>query len=877
MATALTAPGSSDEVTFISFPIEKFDEDPQTGTLYVYGKATSPDLDSDEQVADGDWSAKAMETWFSTGPNVRVMHNSTAMPAGSGVKIEINRDGDQAHWVKAAVDEPNAKLMVKRKHLRAFSIGITKPLIVRDPTGRARGGIIKGGEIAEISLVDRPANRSCYVEIAKAASDGTCEFTGKIFGADDLLAKAAHDDDMVNVDLPKAASISISPADFAKLRTFKQQLTREQPAGDAAALEAVKAAEAHVYKRDIDTATRRRLAKEGKALPDGSYPIDSVEDLHNAAVLARSGHGDVAAAKRLIARRAKELGVPNPLKGGGRKGGGDEAGKGDGVSGQPRDGAAAGADGPVLAKAAPDAPDGADGEGGLRHDDGQDDDTDSDADALDKAAAKPGKAAKDKPGVSCGNCGKKCGPRCRFCPGCGRPVKASARAEKAAGAGAGDAVAAPPETAAAPGTAAAAAEAAGDPACEVKAAARHRSLGVPYDSGWLHDVLCPAYDPGDVARHYPRRDLSLVDEYAWQAKALDLAACAPLEQARTAMDLWRHARTLKALPADVAASVAAEAHKAFRDANPGPASAPTPGEMPASRFRRPLITAGHAAPSPGQDPPHVMPGHPGHLDAASFTRGPLTAGHAADSPGNTAAPAPVPAPAVPGVPSAVSDRDIQRRNAAQAMSAMHDHIAASFPDLCPMHGPGAAGQPPDGARPVAAPAGAPGPRRARKNAGKDTRKAAAVKAGRLERKLRRARKAAGIKAEPALLKYAAPHRPAAPALDAAALEQVITKAQAPLLDKLAAQQDTLTEHKRVLDAIADQPDPRVAAYRTAVLPQTPVPAVPGPAPAGYEDRVRANVLSTMYDQWRNSASPELREEAWKFLLKDAGIDMTKNT
>ena len=31
----------------------------------------------------------------------------------------------------------------------------------------------------------------------------------------------------------------------------------------------------------------------------------------------------------------------------------------------------------------------------------------------------------------------------------------------------------------------------------------------------------------------------------------------------------------------------------------------------------------------------------------------------------------------------------------------------------------------------------------------------------------------------------------------------------------------------------------------------------------------------MYDQWRNSPSSELREEAWKFLLKDAGIDMTK--
>lgn len=68
-----------------------------------------------------------------------------------------------------------------------------------------------------------------------------------------------------------------------------------------------------VFKRKISAAERKRLASEGHALPDGSYPIETTEDLHNAAILARSGHGDVAAAKRLIAKRAKELGVVNPL------------------------------------------------------------------------------------------------------------------------------------------------------------------------------------------------------------------------------------------------------------------------------------------------------------------------------------------------------------------------------------------------------------------------------------------------------------------------------------------------------------------------------------------------------------------------------------
>ena len=68
-----------------------------------------------------------------------------------------------------------------------------------------------------------------------------------------------------------------------------------------------------LYFRDVPKSERDALAKKSHALPGGSYPIANEEDLHNAAILAKSGHGDVAAAKALIARRAKELGVKNPL------------------------------------------------------------------------------------------------------------------------------------------------------------------------------------------------------------------------------------------------------------------------------------------------------------------------------------------------------------------------------------------------------------------------------------------------------------------------------------------------------------------------------------------------------------------------------------
>lgn len=60
---------------------------------------------------------------------------------------------------------------------------------------------------------------------------------------------------------------------------------------------------------DVPQAKRDRAKAAGHSLPDGSYPIETTKDLHDAATLAASGHGDVKAAKALIRRRAKELGV----------------------------------------------------------------------------------------------------------------------------------------------------------------------------------------------------------------------------------------------------------------------------------------------------------------------------------------------------------------------------------------------------------------------------------------------------------------------------------------------------------------------------------------------------------------------------------------
>lgn len=62
----------------------------------------------------------------------------------------------------------------------------------------------------------------------------------------------------------------------------------------------------YVYERKFNTAERQKLAKEGKALPDGSFPIVTIKDLKNAIrTIGRSS--DRVKAQKHIIKRAKEL------------------------------------------------------------------------------------------------------------------------------------------------------------------------------------------------------------------------------------------------------------------------------------------------------------------------------------------------------------------------------------------------------------------------------------------------------------------------------------------------------------------------------------------------------------------------------------------
>ena len=622
MAATLTP---DEELTFFSFPIDKSRTEeteavnPVDGTpdLLVWGKATDGTVDRDGQIVDPSWSGPAIRTWFDTGGNVRFSHDAK-QPVGKGVQVEITPDG---HWVKSMIADPKAKHFIRTGILTSYSVGISRPDIrygdpKLDPEGKAAGGVITGRrdgltEIAEISVVDRPSNYGTKFQLVRKGADGIAEFTGKMVGADDLLTKAAHDGDTVNVDVPKSATITFSPADLAKLLDHRQQAEDRAKAALAA----------DTAKRDFDAnvgggVDRDKIPDEDFAGKHRSFPIVKAGDVSDALQsIGRAGadNYDAATLRSNILSIARRKGFPVPdgdsekaakcgtCHGSGKIRAGnmdcpdcDGSAKDDddaekaavsaamaaldtfAAAGSREEAAAAlqaAADAvrPFAAKSDGDDEEAEEGDeggsesggGALHHDDGQDDDTDSDADAMDKGAKAMEPGMGKKPKMPCPKCGAKMKPSAKFCGKCGAAMSAEKAsqptpADHAEGA-AESAIQPAPEHREPDGPVVESFEHdAGLPtvpdagAMPRKVAAFHKSIGVPFDAGWLHDLTCPAYEPATAKAAHPLADLSMLDELAWQAKALDTAARAPLDQAREAALLWQHALTVKTTPADVA-------------------------------------------------------------------------------------------------------------------------------------------------------------------------------------------------------------------------------------------------------------------------------------------------------------------------------------
>lgn len=130
------------------------------GYMYVKGLASDDTLDLDQQICDPAWLKSALPDWFAVG-NIREMHQAKAI----GKATEMEQTGTGFVVTAKIVDEQAAK-MVEEGVYTGFSVGIKGARVVKDAA--APGGRITDGTVVELSLVDRPANPSCVIEIAKS-------------------------------------------------------------------------------------------------------------------------------------------------------------------------------------------------------------------------------------------------------------------------------------------------------------------------------------------------------------------------------------------------------------------------------------------------------------------------------------------------------------------------------------------------------------------------------------------------------------------------------------------------------------------------------------------------------------------------------------
>ena len=313
------------DITYVGIGDLTFKE-ADDGSMFVYGLATDPTLDMDQQICDAGWLKSAMPQWFKTGANVREQHSNIA----AGVGIELNADGDK--WMlKSEVVDPVTQAKVRKGVLKGYSIGIKQAQVMK--SDEAPNGVIVGGNIVEVSLVDRPANPSARIEIAKSVN-GELTMT-EIEKADDILQEAvmtegpaaegrtSEDRNLVCTDCEGEGKVHTNTNDWntcemcggTGLRPEDSPLDiiQEDPSHPAANLRQDtgitdgKADEPEVEKREFTDAERADAADAGQAMPDGSYPIKTVKDLKNA-IQSYGRAKDPAKVKAHIIARAKALG-----------------------------------------------------------------------------------------------------------------------------------------------------------------------------------------------------------------------------------------------------------------------------------------------------------------------------------------------------------------------------------------------------------------------------------------------------------------------------------------------------------------------------------------------------------------------------------------
>ena len=321
----------------------------EDGDLIVYGKATGPDIDLDEQICDPAWLKEAMPEWMKFG-NVREMHQ----PIAAGVGLELNAEGDD-WFLKSQVIDDNTARKIEAGALKGYSVGIKGAKVIKDAA--ARGGRIVGGTIVEISYVDRPANPTCSASIAKAVGGDWNAVETQIVDLDKVDDPNAPENQNVNLDSDWNAedmyqlndnnedlypgthlcsvcdglgkfpdtgaecphcegSGRVNNSETEDGLAQNEVMDRKKPKDSNAQMtqddidrhiEGKSIASDTEMKADYSDAERADMADAGQAMPGGGFPIKTVADLKNA-IQSFGRAKDPASAKAHIKARAAALG-----------------------------------------------------------------------------------------------------------------------------------------------------------------------------------------------------------------------------------------------------------------------------------------------------------------------------------------------------------------------------------------------------------------------------------------------------------------------------------------------------------------------------------------------------------------------------------------
>ncbi len=146
-------------------PIAKVDQQQRM----VYGYASTEALDSQGEVVRKEALAAALPDYLRFA-NIREMHQ----PSAVGIAKEAAIDA-KGLWIGAKIVADDAWLKVREGVYKGFSIGgFVTSRDNADPT------VITGLDLAEISLVDRPANPEAVIEIFKSAGAGGGDALAKV-------------------------------------------------------------------------------------------------------------------------------------------------------------------------------------------------------------------------------------------------------------------------------------------------------------------------------------------------------------------------------------------------------------------------------------------------------------------------------------------------------------------------------------------------------------------------------------------------------------------------------------------------------------------------------------------------------------------------